>query len=223
MVSFNWTPGHASIKGNEIADQLAKEAEALEVNTQVFTKQDIWKAARDVVTKKWQVRWDSSNSGRHYYRFHKVLKDKVKNDLPNKRLYTVINSLRTGYSKLNAYQFHQNQHLKNDKCEHCNQREDVKHYLWNCRKYENEREILIQKFISSEETLNWIWILYLKWTRHIWKISFQLWQISARRPIDFKIRIALFILFYFFPVINSFLFIFLPLIISNATYKLTLV
>jgi ribonuclease HI len=38
VVSFNWTPGHASIKGNEIADQLAKEAakeaEALEVNTQ---------------------------------------------------------------------------------------------------------------------------------------------------------------------------------------------
>jgi hypothetical protein len=62
--------------------------------------------ARDAVTKKWQVRWDSSNSGRHYYRFHKVIKDKVKKDLPNKRLYTVINSLRTGYSKLNAYQFH---------------------------------------------------------------------------------------------------------------------
>jgi hypothetical protein len=34
----------------------------LEVNTQVFTKQDIRKAARDIVTKKWQVRWDSSNS-----------------------------------------------------------------------------------------------------------------------------------------------------------------
>ena len=68
MVSFNWTPGHASIKGNEIADQFAKEAakeaEALELNTQVFTKQDIRKAARDVVTKKWQVSWDSSNSGR---------------------------------------------------------------------------------------------------------------------------------------------------------------
>ena len=57
---------------------------------------------------------------------------------------------------------HLNQHLKNDKCEHCNQREDVKHYLLNCRKYENEREMLIQKFISSEETLNWIWIPYLK-------------------------------------------------------------
>jgi hypothetical protein len=145
VVSFNWTPRHASIKGNEIADQFAKEAEALEVNTQVFTKQDIRKAARDAVMKKWQVRWDSSNSGRHYYRFHKEVKDKVKKYLPNKRLYTVINNLRTAYSKLNAYQFHLNQHLKNDKCEHCNQREDVEHYLLNCRKYENERELLIQK------------------------------------------------------------------------------
>jgi ribonuclease HI len=55
VVSFNWTPGHASITGNETADQLAKEAanaaEALELNTQVFTKQDIRKTARDVVTK----------------------------------------------------------------------------------------------------------------------------------------------------------------------------
>jgi hypothetical protein len=103
VVSFNWTPGHASIKGNEIADQHAKEAakeatkeaEALESNTQVFTRQDIRKAARDVVTKKWQVGWDSSNNERHYYIFHKAVKDKVKTDLPNKRLYTVINSLRT--------------------------------------------------------------------------------------------------------------------------------
>ena len=55
MVSFNWTPGHAIIKGNEIADQLAKEAakeaEAWKLNTQTFTKEDIRKAARDVVTK----------------------------------------------------------------------------------------------------------------------------------------------------------------------------
>ena len=83
------------ILADQLAKEVAKEAEALEVNTQVFTKQDIRKAARDVVTKKWQVGWDSSNSERHYYIFHKVVKDKVKTDLPNKRLYTVINSLRT--------------------------------------------------------------------------------------------------------------------------------
>jgi ribonuclease HI len=70
VVSFNWTPGHASITGNETAGQIAKEAakeaETLELSTQVFTKKDIRKAARDVVTNKWQVRWDSSNSVRHY-------------------------------------------------------------------------------------------------------------------------------------------------------------
>ena len=45
VVSFNWTPGHASIKGNEIADQFAKEA-ANEAEAQVFTKQYIRKAPR---------------------------------------------------------------------------------------------------------------------------------------------------------------------------------
>jgi hypothetical protein len=60
---------------HEIADQLAKEAakeaEALEVSTQVFTKQDIRKAA---VTKTWQVRWDSSNSGRKKNKKNKINK-----------------------------------------------------------------------------------------------------------------------------------------------------
>ena len=64
--------------------------------------------------------------------------------------------------------------------------------------------------------------LNFKWTRQIWKISFQLWRISSRKQIDFKIRIALFIYFIlFFPIINSFLLFFLPLIISSATYKLS--
>jgi hypothetical protein len=47
VVSFNWTPGHPSIKGNEIADQFAKEA-ANEAEAQVFTKQYIRKAVLGV-------------------------------------------------------------------------------------------------------------------------------------------------------------------------------
>ncbi|CAG2254491.1 unnamed protein product [Mytilus edulis] len=55
--------GHANIKGNDEADSLAKEAakeaETLAVDDIVFTKQDVKKATRNSVTKKWQCRWEN--------------------------------------------------------------------------------------------------------------------------------------------------------------------
>jgi len=144
-----WTPGHAEVNGNEIADNLAKEAakeaETIVIDNQTITKQDVKKAARESVTKKWQTRWENSNSGRHYFRFHKTVKDKVKKDLPNKQMYNIMNSLRSGYSKLNSYQKHINQHINTENCEFCNQKEDVEHFLLHCKNYEMIREELIQK------------------------------------------------------------------------------
>lgn len=115
-----WTPRHAEVNGNEIADNLAKEAakeaETIVIDNQTITKQDVKKAARESVTKKWQTRWENSNSGRHYFRFHKTVKDKMKKDLPNKQMYNIMNSLRSGYSKLNSYQKHINQHINTENC-----------------------------------------------------------------------------------------------------------
>ncbi|CAG2198581.1 unnamed protein product [Mytilus edulis] len=92
LINLNWTPGHANIKGNDEADSLAKEAakeaETLAVDDIVFTKQDVKKAARNSVTKKWQRRWENSDTGRHYFRFHPEVKDKVKKRLPSKKCTT---------------------------------------------------------------------------------------------------------------------------------------
>ncbi|VDI11801.1 Hypothetical predicted protein [Mytilus galloprovincialis] len=92
LINLNWTPGHANIKGNDEADSLAKEAakdaEILAVDDIVFTKQDVKKAARNSVTKKWQRRWENSNAGRHYFRFHPEVKNKVKKDFRQKKSTT---------------------------------------------------------------------------------------------------------------------------------------
>ena len=58
-IKIHWTPGHANVNGNEIADRLAKEAaneaEQNQSDTHnTITKQDVKKAARDHIMEKWQ-------------------------------------------------------------------------------------------------------------------------------------------------------------------------
>ena len=59
-IELNWTPGHADIAGNEIADKLAKEAaeEAENMPEMVtpLTSIDIKKAVKDSCKIKWQKR-----------------------------------------------------------------------------------------------------------------------------------------------------------------------
>ena len=72
-IELNWTPGHADIAGNEIADKLAKEAaeEAENMPEMVtpLTSTDIKKAVKDSCKIKWQKRWDVSQTGRHMFDF----------------------------------------------------------------------------------------------------------------------------------------------------------
>ena len=68
---IEWTPGHANIEGNEIADLLAKEAATaaadLDPSSSVTTFDDIKQAAHKTGVAKWQHQWDSSERGQHFY------------------------------------------------------------------------------------------------------------------------------------------------------------
>ncbi len=83
----SWTPGHANIAGNELADSLAKEAakEATSLNEQynVVTRMDINQAAKQSTLVKWQNRGNLSPSGRHLYELQPILPRKYNLDTPN--------------------------------------------------------------------------------------------------------------------------------------------
>ncbi|CAC5409837.1 unnamed protein product [Mytilus coruscus] len=130
-INFEWTPGHADVRGNEIADKLAKEAakEANEIEKEAHitvTKQDIKTAARILVNKKWQHRWDNSDTGRFYYNFHHNVNEKLALDFPDHKTSKIIRNLRSGYY-LKNYQNKINSNV-DPKCE-CGQLETVEHYL----------------------------------------------------------------------------------------------
>ena len=76
-IDISWTQGHADIAGNEIADRLAKEAakEAEEVDE---NQDKVVTAAKVSCEKKWQRRWDLTNSGRDLYVYRKYVGVKSK-------------------------------------------------------------------------------------------------------------------------------------------------
>ena len=152
-VNFQWTPGHANVNGNEIADKLAKEA-AKEAEEQTgdahitITKQDIKKAARDHVNTKWQNRWNMSERGRFYYNYHQEVNTKPIQDFPNKKMSSIVNNLRSGYAKLNDYLFKLN--IADTPLCTCGSKETVEHYILHCNLYEDPRERMRQeKYLVS--------------------------------------------------------------------------
>ena len=143
-ISISWSPGHAQIKGNEIADKLAKEAakEATEMESEstMTSHEDIRKAAHETCLAKWQRQWDINETGRHLYRFKRQVSFKTELDRPNKHIFSVITQLRTGYAKLNDY-LHKLGLKESNACE-CGEPETVKHYLLDCEMYFNAREYM---------------------------------------------------------------------------------
>ena len=142
-IDIAWTPGHADIAGNETADRLAKEAakEAEnidETKDTMVTAADIKTAVRTSCLKKWQRRWDLSNSGRELYGYRKnvdVKRDKV---VPQK-FPRLISKQRTGYC-LNEYLCKIGV-VEKPYCK-CGEIESCEHYLMECEEVQDLRERL---------------------------------------------------------------------------------
>jgi hypothetical protein len=145
-VTIDWTPGHAAIAGNEIADRLVKEAsdtaKGMDKLESIVTLGTIKSSARASVQAKWQRQWDASDTGRRMYGFKQSVKTQSLVDHPHKPIYNKIARLRAGYVGLNKY-MHQIGCRDSPMYESWNAEETVQHYLLDCIKFEEEREWMI--------------------------------------------------------------------------------
>ena len=142
-ITIDWTPGHADIAGNEIADRLAKEAakeaEDMDENQdRVITAVDIKTAVKTSCMKKWQRRWDLTNSGRELYS-HRNTVGLKNNKLIHQKYPRVVSKLRTGYC-LNEY-LHKIGVVDTPYCE-CGEIESCEHYIMECSETQDLRERL---------------------------------------------------------------------------------
>ena len=150
-LEISWTPGHADIRGNELADKLAKEAaeEAKEMDDSsvVVTMEDVKSATKKFGIKKWQDMWEKSERGRTLYIHRPEVNFILKHSFKTTKGEKAISQLRTGYANLNEYLFKCG--LKDsDKCE-CGEIETCDHFLLRCPVYETQREFLKKRLFQQ--------------------------------------------------------------------------
>jgi len=66
LVEFSWIKAHAGHHGNELADQLAKEAVSSKTIEQCYTriqKSAEWSELNDQSVKLWRNEWERSSQG----------------------------------------------------------------------------------------------------------------------------------------------------------------
>ena len=149
-MKIQWSPGHANIQGNEIADRLAKEAakevEEMTDDAGIATQFDVRSAARESVEIKWQRRWEVSEKGRHLYMYRPTVK-LGKIEFCGLRNQRALLQLQSGYCKLKEYQ-HKVGIVDSPHCE-CGAIEDIQHFLFECPNYSMQREKFKQSVLLS--------------------------------------------------------------------------
>ena len=147
----SWSPGHANIKGNEYADQLAKEAaqEAKDAEDlrAVTSFGDVKLAAKESGLMKWQERWEASDRGRNLYTFRPKVGHKIQHLFVSPVGESIVSQLRTGYVGLNEY-LHKCNIKETDLCK-CGAKETLSHFLLECQEFETTRELMRKRIFDT--------------------------------------------------------------------------
>ena len=141
-VALCWVPGHAGIRGNELADLGAKRALRRVVAPQFqIPYQDLYPVVRAFVKQHWQRRWDMSHATRpiKLHSIQPIISPLNISSLSRKE-ETVYHRLRIGHTRLTQkYLFEQRGRIKIPPlCHFCDDPEEdltVEHILIDCTEF----------------------------------------------------------------------------------------
>jgi len=103
IVHFSWVKAHANNLGNELADQLAKEAacdNSLQTTYHKYPKSAVTSELKCLGLKKRQSEWDNTNKSALTKTFFLTIKDTLTKRI-EMNLY--LSTIATGHGKLMSY------------------------------------------------------------------------------------------------------------------------
>ena len=173
-LGVRWISSHSKVRGNEKADELAKEAASgtsseaerlphLVTAPLPLSTSAAKQAYHSKLKERWKDSWTESERGDRF----KEIDEKFPFNSYRKRTYrltrsqaSTLNQLRSGHIPLNNYLFKINR-SESDLCQACQEdnyntvqcKETVKHFLFECPAYEEYRNELINKISRSHLNL----------------------------------------------------------------------
>ena len=159
-----YCPGHNGVCENEIADSLAKTGaeKARHLPCEMTaTKEEIKKVNKKLTLQKWGRRWQNTKSN-----MYKILIPNLTSDGLKQRALHLSFTTRNGASKivrlksshclLNYHKSKSDTETKPN-CQECNSKETPIHLLFDCNKFENERQKLkkIIESILNKNKISW--------------------------------------------------------------------
>jgi len=157
---IKWVPRHEGVRGNEEADEAAKEAANSKGNEPDIARciHKPLKSARSVCIKRetmddWNAAWQSQNPDHDAKQLRLITKKP--NALRGTKLYQAIiltrrqtaqlTQLRTGHRSLNQY-LHRFGHVDSLRCDCGNgANENVEHFLLHCSRYDRQHAKLARE------------------------------------------------------------------------------
>ncbi len=142
IVYFCWVPAHIGMVGNETAHKLAKKALKKNlVDVKVpLGRNEIKSVINRKIIRIWQQRWENSSKGRWYYNVKSVGK-KEQFYGRHRKEEVMISRLRMGHTGLNSTLALMGKY-GNGMCDECDASETVEHVLFECSKYDDQRNSL---------------------------------------------------------------------------------
>ena len=142
---MQWIPSHIGIKGNEIADQLAKQGSSLPQPQAPVSYETSSRIIKTNLQEEWLNSWAMGTTGRNIYRYMSGPRPKDAVNGLKRHEQSIIFQLRT---------VHRIKPQQSPACPLCNEPEEtVNHLLLDCRALADLRERFLPKPHNVENLL----------------------------------------------------------------------
>jgi len=140
-IKLHWVKAHAGVRGNELADTLAKEAAANENIKESYKrapKSVVLSELEDKSVEKWQSEWTQSTNGRTTQEFFPEVTERLKTKINLTQNFT---TMVTGHGKTKSY-LHRFKIIEAPTCLCGTGDQTTDHLLFECELLNKERDIL---------------------------------------------------------------------------------